>query len=598
MRKDLTRFVSALALVLMSIAPVAAAEQGAAVSSPKAAVDAGQKELTIALLPEGSKTVQRIPLFSEKYADTAVAMVNGEPITVRDFTMQLASMHSNMTDSAKGKQDYTQALDRLIAVKLVKQEALNIGFDRTPEVRKQIDEYALKTMIQLLLANQVKDLKVEQKEVEEMYQQMAIEVKLLTYRFLDQKDAEAVLKQVKDGGNFKQLAEKMVKSKKAQGGEDPKFARLNDLLPQIAKAVFPMKTGDVSEIFKDDKGYLVFQLEKRRVYEDAETHQAAADRVLQQKSRKKQIDYLKSLQDKYVKFDKEAEKALDFAAIIKANPNAKGTEVFEHLSGDQRVLATITMDNETVKVTVGEIADALKTTMYHGLDRVIDANQLDSQKDVMISNKFIAITGKLEAQAQGIDKSENFRRKMEDFEDQLLFNTFMTKAVVPGITIKEEAVKKYYDEHLGDFSSPLMLKMQSLAFTDADSAQDAYKKLQAGSDFKWVAANSTGLAAADNKDVLGFNDQLLSVTALPEGLHHEVENARQGDLFLYHGDAGLTYVLQVTNAYPPVAKDYTEVRQEIGRILYADKINDALADWVAKLKEAYETKNFLVEEQG
>ena len=600
MPKELYRLVSALVLILLSTATAFAfgGGGGPAVAAPNPAVSAEIQDLTIPLRLEGSKKVQRIPLFSEQDAETAVAVVNGEPITLKDFAMELASMHSNMTDAeAKGKRDFGQTLDRLIAVKLIKQEALNIGFDRIPAVRKQIENFALKTMIQQLLSGQIKDIAADEKELEELYRQMAIEAKLLTYRFFDQADAASLLKEVRAGGDFKVLADKMVAAAKAEGGEEAEFARLNDLLPQIAQAVYPMEKGKVSEIFKADKGYLLFRLEDRRVYEDPETRQLAVKRLLEQEARKKQIAYLESLQDKYATIDEKAEEALNFAGIMEKNPKAKGTEVFARLSGDQRPLAKVVNGKETVLVTVAEIAKELESSMYHGMDRIIDAKQMDNQKETLITSKLIAITGRMEAQNQGIDTSEAFLGKLEDFEDRLLFDTFMSKAVVPGITVREEAVRAYYDENLENFSSPLMLKMKSLVFTNQASARDALKKLQAGSDFKWVSANSTHLAAADNKDILGLGDTLLSITALPEALHRQVEEARQGDHFLYEGPADLFYLLQVDNAYPPVAKPYDEVRQEIGRILYARAINEALADWVGKLKEAYETKNYLVQDQ-
>jgi len=140
-----------------------------------------------------------------------------------------------------------------------------------------------------------------------------------------------------------------------------------------------------------------------------------------------------------------------------------------------------------------------------------------------------------------------------------------------------------------------MLKMNSLAFTKQESAQEALKKLQAGSDFKWVSANVNDLADESNKDVLGLGGSLLSVNALPHDLQHQVTGAQQGDLFLFAGPNDLYYVLTVESAYPPQAKPYEEVRQEIGKIIYSQMINDALDEWVKKLKEVYETEVFIVQ---
>ena len=155
MHKDIYRLVSALALVLTTTTSVGAFGGGAAPAAPSSppVVSTEMQSLTVSLRSKGSQEVRQIPLFSEQHADTVVASVNGEAITLKEFAMELASMHSDMDGStAKGKQNFTESLDRLIAVKLIEQDALNIGFDRMPEVQSQVENFALKAMIQQLLA--------------------------------------------------------------------------------------------------------------------------------------------------------------------------------------------------------------------------------------------------------------------------------------------------------------------------------------------------------------------------------------------------------------------------------------------------------------
>jgi len=177
----------------------------------------------------------------------------------------------------------------------------------------------------------------------------------------------------------------------------------------------------------------------------------------------------------------------------------------------------------------------------------------------------------------------------------VLFDTFMGKAVIPGIKVPEEEAKEYYFRNLEEYATPLMLKMKSLPFTDEVAAREALNKLQSGSDFKWVSSNSSGLADSENKDILTLGGILLAETALPVDLQKKVQGANQGDVFYYAGPANLYYVLVVDTAFPPKAKPYEEVRQDIGKIIYAQKIKEALDEWMIKLKEVYETKVFIVE---
>jgi hypothetical protein len=598
MKKILVQLVPILTFLMFSIVPAFGFGGGSMTTNDQEEpiVSEEIKELTIPVRQDGSMEVLQVPLFSEKYAQTPVAMVNEEPITMKEFMVEIATMHNAMGDAeTPASRSFTKLLDRLITIKLVKQEALNIGFDQTPSVQKQVEEFALKTLIKQLLARKIEGLQPDEETVESLYKQMALEVKTVTYRFHQQADAEAFLDDLHAGGDFIVLADKMVADGKAQGGGESEYQKLNDLLPNVAKAVFNMEPGAVSEVFKGTNDFLVFKLEDRRVYEDPAARLAARNRALQQKADKVQRVYLSELIDKYATFDDDAMSLVDFEKIADKNPDESRTEVITRLQGDQRPLVTITNGKEIVSITVSDIAEALKAEMYHGVDSKINGSQMNNQKVGFIQNKLTAVTGRMEAEEQKIHLSAEYLEKIEKFEERVLFDTFVAKAVVPGLVVKEEDVRRYYYNHLEDYASPLMLKMKSLAFTNKENAQDALKKLQAGSDFKWVSANMTGLADAEDAKVLSLGGSLLAVTSLPHDLQHEVVGARQGDMFFYAGPDNLYYTLVVDSAFPPEAKTYEEVRQEIGKIVYGQVVNDALEEWVVKLKEVYETEIFLVQ---
>ncbi len=90
--------------------------------------------MTIKVRQEKTGDILEVPLFSKEYADLPVALVNDEPIPLKAFVEELSSMHSGMgAAESPHSQNFSNLLNRLIAIKLIKQEALNIGFDRTPE---------------------------------------------------------------------------------------------------------------------------------------------------------------------------------------------------------------------------------------------------------------------------------------------------------------------------------------------------------------------------------------------------------------------------------------------------------------------------------
>lgn len=596
----MTRKISRLALGVLIIfttafaSPVGIGAKNIPEGMPQASAEEN-KELTISLRLPTSSTVEQVPLFSGKHAQAPVAMVNGEPITLEEFADQLVAMHSDMGETgSREKTDFIALLDRMIGVKLVVQEAENIGFDQTQEVRKQLEDFALKTMITQLIKKQLRNLEPDQEKVEELYRKMALEARLATYKFQNQTDAQALLDKYKAGEDFQQAAGSMVESGKAETASDSEYIKLKDLLPSVAQEVFQMDIGGVSEIFKADNGYLLFKLEDRRGYDDPEARTQAVQMVLQQQAKERQEQYLKELEAKYVVIDKEAEASLDFEKIMKENPETKASEIFQRLRSDQRPLATIRNNGETSVITVAEIVKKLEASFYHGTDKPIVPQEVQPKKESIIQDTLIKIIGAMEAKNQGIETSAEYLKAVAKFREKLLFDTFMNRAVLPGVKVSQEEARDFYQVNIAEYSTPLMLKLKSLAFTDEKSAQDALKKLQAGSDFKWVSANVTGLAPEDDKNLLNFGGSLLSVTALPDDLQKMVSDARSGSMFFYEDPGKLFYVLVVENAFPPEAKPYDEVQNEAARGVYGKKIRESLDVWVEKLKEAYDTEIFLV----
>ncbi len=307
------------------------------------------------------------------------------------------------------------------------------------------------------------------------------------------------------------------------------------------------------------------------------------------------MEYLNELIDKFATFDDAVLADLDYQKKAAETPNMTKAEVLAQMEVDQRPVVTLVNGEEVATITVADIGKSLRSSLFHGVEGKIDVNQMNKLTSDYIKDSLTALTGRMEAEQQNIHNSPAYLEAVAKYKEQVLFDTFMAKAVLPGLVVPEEDVKKYYYNHLEDYSSPMMLTMKSLVFTDQKSADDAVSKLRSGSDFKWVSANVEGLAEPDNPDILNFGGSLLAVTALPQDLQKKLVGTKPGDIHLYPGSDELYYALVVETVYPPEAKPYEEARDEIGRIVYGQKIEEAFEEWVRRLKEAYETQILIVQ---
>lgn len=536
------------------------------------------------------------PLFSDLFVDVPVATIDGVPITISEFSRDLQSVHMEAKgDHAhSGATDNIQRLiDRLITVRLVEREARNIGFDQAPSFRQLVENHAQKTLLYGLLNTHVASVAIDDAAVDELYRDISLEGKLQSYRFEVEEDANKLLASYKDGADFDQLIADAIKRGKAIAGEDEGYIKFKNLLSNIAKSASDMEIGAISEVFRQADGFILFKLIGRRFIEDEQARQFAMNKVWETQRARAGTDYINQVIDQHSVFNEDVHSALDFAKILAANPEIQLTEALQPLLADERSLATIS-GAESEQITVAAVAKKIKETFFHGTDVALKPAEVDKAKDEILQDMLFRLAGTVAAQKKGLDQRDDYKREIVEFERRSLFDIFMQKVIMPEVKLTEDQVRAYYDEHQDDYMTPAMVRFKSLPFYRDIDAQDAADKLNKGSDFKWVSANAEGLVDVQDKDLLQFDRNILSLTALPEDLQKRAATAKRGETIVHEEPNNFYYVLYFENVFPPEAKPYDKVREDVLKIVYQDEVTATIGEWVEKLKEAYETKVFLV----
>ncbi|WP_321366749.1 peptidyl-prolyl cis-trans isomerase [uncultured Desulfuromusa sp.] len=537
-----------------------------------------------------------IPLFSEFFPEIPVALVNEEPVTVAEFSEDLQAVHNEMSghESTGGsKQNIQRLMDRLITARLIEQESRNIGFDQTPSFKKQAEEFAEKSLLYALLNNQLERKSLDTEAVDALYRQISLQGQFENYHFTLEKNAVALLERHKAGEDFDSLISAAITNKQATKTTQQEYLKFKDLLPNIASEAANLEVGGISQIFRQADGFLIFRLTDRQFVEDPHALDYARKNVWERQKSEFASQYTTETVDRYSKFNQAAQDDLDFSKIKENNPNIKLGEALEPLLKDQRVLVTVKGPNP-VQITVAQLAQKIKDNYFHGVDIALDAAEVDAKKQEILDDTLFRIAGTFEAQKLGLDQTPRYRMEVAEFERRILFDVFMAKVITPDIRYGEEEIQNYYDKHQADYMTPAMFKFKSLPFYRQADAEKAAAKLQDGSDFKWVSANSEGLVDVQNKDLLQFDRNILSLSSLPASLQQQAAGVKRGDSLVYAEPDNFHYVLYFEDVFPPEPRPYDQVRKELLGIVYQQKVTATLNEWVEKLKEAYETKVFLV----
>ena len=533
--------------------------------------------LVISLLIEAAVFAadQKLPVINGK---KTVAMVNDEPITLDEFNQEVSSLKAGK--STEEKKD--ELLRRLINTKLIIEEARKIGLDELPEVKNMVDVFSRITLRELLAERQLKDVKVDPKEVEKIYRELVKEWKIKSVMFEKEDAAKKMEEEIKGGMSFDEVAQKVVSDGTAKGGEESNYLSRKDLLPQVAETVSKMEAGSVSPIIPVGSGFAILKAEDIRYSESQEARDEAKREALVLKKERVLKEYNDALIKKYVKFNKKVLDDIDFEA---KEPG------FQKLLEDKRVVTEIQGEKP---ITVGELTDNLRQQLYHGVERAIESKSLNERKIPMLDDMLYKRVFRKEALRLGINKTEVYKNKVRDYENSVIFGAFIQKAVVPDIKLKEEDLKAYYDDHIKEYTFPEMMKINSLVFAKREFAEMVLEKLRKGTDFQWLAENAEGqIDKSNSKDVLNFEDKFLTTKDLPEGVSKSVSGAKPGDFRLYESPEGYFYVLAIKDVIPAKPQPFEEAKKKIAKIVFDGKLKKAVEEWAEKLRAVSDVKVYL-----
>ena len=513
-----------------------------------------------------------------------VATVNEEPITLEEFNQALYELHGqgDVGDIKKTtKVDYEVPLTRLINTKLILLEAKNIGLDELPIYQQRIGEFSRQGLGALLLEKQTKDLKADQKVVDQLYKEAVKEYHVKSMKLESEEIAKKPAKDIESGQDFDTVITKAIADGTAKGTAEAEFFKQKDMLPQINQALAKMKTGEVSPVIPIPGGFVIMKLIGIRYPDDPQARQQAETSVLKRQKEEAKRNYIESLQKKYAKIDKELLKSVDYEA---KEPG------LEKMLQDKRPLATIEGDEP---ITVGDIAAQLQKKFFHGVEQAMGKGKVNQQKEDLLYKILTTRVLLKEALLQGIDKTDVFKNTVEDYKTSLLFGAFVEKVILPDIHVDEKDIKQYYQEHIASYSSPPMIRIQSLVFADKDKAVQVLQKLKTGTDFKWLTAHAEGQLDQKTEGLLKFEGKLLLMTTLPEDLQKVLTGSKAGDFAIYTDAKGHSYVLSIGEIIAPVPQELADVSDDIKEKVFKVKLQQSLDEWVAKLKQYYPVKIYI-----
>ncbi len=553
---------------------------------------AQENKLVMFVKDISSSAIITVPVLSTVHADLPVAEVNGERITVNDLRLAMGSVHEEKkeaeheTSKQASKIDMTGLLQRLIKVELMIQEARNIGLDELPEVKNSLDTFSKVTLRDLLRQDLWKDISASDEEVDKEYKEAVREVRTSSAFFTKETDAKKAAAKIKSGKKFEDVIAKAVEAGTAKGTEKEEFIKVRELDPAISKALVTMKIGSVGPItkvmLKGKPYFALFRYEAEQFPENAAAKEQARKDVMNAKRVASLGALITTLSQQNVTMHKEVFNGLDYSS--------KGPGL-EKLMDDQRVVADIKGDKP---ITVSELSEAMQDKFFHGMKN-LKGKKLDETKLKVLESIVQKRLLYLEALNRGLDKSDDYKDMVKEYERSIVFGLFVQQVVAPSVAINEDDQRAYYREHAAEFMSEPLMKIGHLAFLQKADAQWAIDKMKKGADFGWVKANAPSRAPDSESEDPPFEDAVVPLSSMAEDIQSALAGVKAEDVRLYESPNGRFYVLYVEEMTPPQQLTFEQARQSLGWNVYYAKLNKSIEEWSRKLKEAADIKIYLAE---
>ena len=516
-----------------------------------------------------------------------IATVNGESITTGEFEKTIESIKNKI-----GNADNiiipsnTVILERLINRKLIAQEGGNIGFDSIPEFKMQMDVYRRKTLRELLLKNHLRNLKVNETEVDKLYKEAIKEYKIKSIFVEKEEDAKTLEDGLKMKADFDQLIAQMVAGGKAKGSGEEVFIKATEFNPRIVEIISKMNVGEISPVESIGNGFTVIQLTDIKFTDSPEIKEKAKKEALSRKQKMAFEAYTKSLIKKYAKINDKLLSSLDYEESV---------EKFTMYLTDNRIIAEIRGDKP---ITVAELSGEVKSKYYHGIEEAIAKKIINRRKSAIFNDILQKRILLKESMRKKMNETEEYKYKMKEFKEDLMFGIFMQKVIDPEVVIKEEELMESYESNKSEYMTPVMMKIISLTFEKRDEAEDAIEKLRKGMDFNWVKNNMITRENTD-KDMVKkeFEGEILVVSELPEHVKKVVIGASSGDYRFCVDPENRYQVLYLQEVYPSVSQSYAEVRNTIAEKVDKEKRELLVEDWFGKLRKASDINIYIKNEK-
>lgn len=234
------------------------------------------------------------------------------------------------------------------------------------------------------------------------------------------------------------------------------------------------------------------------------------------------------------------------------------------------------------------------------LDTLIDQSiikQEAAKQKIVISEQ--TIDKKIEELEQSYGSEEEFNTALttygttlEKVKEDLAVSLMVEKLLEPEISITEEEMKTYFEEHKEEFATAEKVQASHILTASEEEAKKVKEKLDGGEDFATLATEySTDTATSEQGGDLGLfakGDMVAEFEEVAFSLEAGSISAPVKTEYGYH-------IIKVVEKQAAKEANYEDSKAEIKELLFQEEIQAKYTTWLEEKREEYDIKNALAE---
>ena len=189
----------------------------------------------------------------------------------------------------------------------------------------------------------------------------------------------------------------------------------------------------------------------------------------------------------------------------------------------------------------------------------------------------------LEAKKQGLDKTKEFEKKVEEFKKSILINQLLEKEIKATSKITEKDAEDYYNSHKNDFMMRNEVRLSQIMVKNEDDAKKVIERLKKGEDFAKVAVQvSTDKKSAKSGGFMGSFKRGELAPEVDEAVFRLKDGEIGAPIKLKDG----IHIFRVTYIKGPIVK-FDQVKDMVMHRLTAEKQKSSFDKLIENLKKNY-----------